>query len=170
MAWQTYTLRAIRAARLAGKRAARAGAKAVEPEHWLDALLCDRATLPFVLKELEIDSRLLKRDARNLVGAGGMMPRSKPRFSKRTTIILEAAAQEARSLGEREIDVHHLLLGVLREGGPAAQLLERHGATRGLLRHAIRTALHIAPPAKCPQCGYDLRATPLRCPECGTEN
>ncbi|HZL38522.1 MAG TPA: Clp protease N-terminal domain-containing protein [Tepidisphaeraceae bacterium] len=169
MPWQTYTLRAIRAARLAGKRAARAGARTVEPEHWLDALLADRAAIPFVLNELNIDIAALKSEARKLAGAGGRAPRSKPRFSKRTTLILEAAAKEAHSLGEREIDARHLLLGVSREGGAAARLLEQHHATPAALRQAIRKALHIAAPARCPECGYDLRATPLRCPECGKD-
>ncbi len=81
--------------------------------------------------------------------------------------ILLKAEDEAQILPTGFVSAEHLLLAIACEGGPAAGLLAGYGATYPILRQQIRKLLHVSPPARCPDCGYDLRATPERCPECG---
>lgn len=49
-----------------------------------------------------------------------------------------AAWREAARLRHPEIDLDHLYLGLLAQGGPAAQLLGGHGITLASARHAVR--------------------------------
>ena len=51
--------------------------------------------------------------------------------------IRSAAAVEAAALGHPEIDVDHLLLGLLVAGGPSARVLAAHGVGAAALRRAV---------------------------------
>ena len=167
MALPNYTSNAIRTAKLAGARAARAGAKTVEPEHLLLAILANREFGQCVFVGLNIDHDSLLTECRKLAGIEVLRRRNKPRLSWRTEKILLKAEDEAQLLRTGLVSVEHLLLAIAHESGPASGLLAGHGATYPVLRQRIRKILHVAPPTRCPDCGYDLRATPERCPECG---
>jgi len=167
MALPHYTAGAIRAARLAGKRAARVGAKRVEPEHLLLALLARECILSLVLTELHIDPAPVLARARSAAGANLAAPRSNPRLSGRMEKVLMNSETEAAAFGQPFVDAHHFLLALLHENGAAAEVLIASGLDENTLRSAIRRVKRIRPPAFCPECGYDLRATPTCCPECG---
>jgi ATP-dependent Clp protease ATP-binding subunit ClpA len=169
MALPHYHRESLRLARLAGLLAARAGAAKVEPEHLLVALLGPRGILTAVLADAGIDREPLWRDARALAAVDRPTRRSKPRISRRMEDLLTAADAEAASFCETSVQPAHLLLALLKEGGPASRFLLMRLGDYSKLRLAVRKVLHLRTPWRCRVCGYDLRATPVRCPECGTE-
>ena len=59
------------------------------------------------------------------------------RFTESARMVIVLAQEEARKLKHDHIGSEHLLLGVVREGDPAADLLIAHGAELGRLRAAI---------------------------------
>lgn len=54
-----------------------------------------------------------------------------------TFLLAAAASDEAERLGHTEVDTDHLLLGLIAVGGPAADLLRRHGVTLHRARQAV---------------------------------
>ena len=169
MALPHYHRNSLRVAKLAGLLAARAGAAKVEPEHLLVAMLCPRGVLTTVLTDAGIEREPLWREARALAEMDRPARRSKPRISRRMENILLTADAESTSLRDTSVQPAHLLLALVKEGGPASQLLLTRVGDYATLRRLIRQSLHLRTPGKCRVCGYDLRATPVRCPECGTE-
>ncbi|GAA1397658.1 Clp protease N-terminal domain-containing protein [Luteococcus peritonei] len=76
----------------------------------------------------------------------------------RTFTLLTTAWHEAQAADAQRITLDHLLLSLLAAGGPASELLARHGATLPSLRAAIRgrevddlATLGITPPAPRPR-------------------
>ena len=59
--------------------------------------------------------------------------------SYRTRRVLSEAADEARRLNSAQIDTPHLLLGLLDEGGAAAQILRQRGLEARALRYWLKT-------------------------------
>jgi ATP-dependent Clp protease ATP-binding subunit ClpA len=70
---------------------------------------------------------------------GEMRPGELP-FTRRAKKALELATREFRSHGCREIEPHHVALGVLRAGGNGAHILAEHGITAPLLGRPARLA------------------------------
>lgn len=58
-------------------------------------------------------------------------------ISKECQKVLAYATEEADHLGNTHIGTEHLFLGLIREGGTAAKLLEDQGKTLGFVRAAI---------------------------------
>jgi Zn-dependent protease len=56
----------------------------------------------------------------------------------RTRRVLSEAADEARGLNSEQIDTPHLLLGLLNEGGAAAQILRQRGLDTRTLRYWLK--------------------------------
>ncbi|HET6248765.1 MAG TPA: Clp protease N-terminal domain-containing protein [Tepidisphaeraceae bacterium] len=168
MSLPNYSRATLGVAKVAGRLAARAGAKRVEPEHLLAALFSRNAIFWRALEELKIEPKQARSRALMLAGTKKAHRASTPRLSGRMESILLTCDEEARALGSRTVEPCHLLLAILREGGAAARLLIEAGAEDLIIRRTLRKLLNVSAPARCPQCGYDLRATPGQCPECGT--
>jgi len=86
-----------------------------------------------------------------------------------TAELLSAAGNEAARLGHERLGPEHLLLGVLAQGGPAAETVAAHGVTLDAARGAVRetdraqlAAVGIAAPE--PVSGLPLEAGDLRWP------
>lgn len=80
------------------------------------------------------------------------------RSTGRSFAILQTAWREAAYLGDHIITLDHLLLGLLMAGGPAAELLARHGARLEPLRQAVRERDQ----ADLQALGIEPRPRPLR--------
>jgi ATP-dependent Clp protease ATP-binding subunit ClpC len=52
--------------------------------------------------------------------------------------VLSHAAEESEALNHEQITTGHLLLGLLRESGPAREWLEKHGLTLAIVREALK--------------------------------
>ena len=106
------------------------------------------------LASLGIDFGAVNRAAEETFGEGaleraGRLARQHGRkrahipFTKDAKKSLELALREAIRLGEREISDRHILLGVLRTGGPVADLLTT-GADPDTLRRALESGFRAA--------------------------
>lgn len=99
------------------------------------------------LASLGIDLDAVNRAAEETFGEGaleraGLLARMRGRkrahlpFTKNAKKVLELALREAIRLGETEITDRHILLGVLRTGGPVTDILTRD-VELGTLRAAL---------------------------------
>ncbi len=112
----------------------------LDAEHILAALLDPEDGVPAeTLRRLGVDlpglrgdlAALLSRRARIQGGSLALGPRAKQ--------ALELAQAEARRLQDDYVSTEHLLLGVAEVGGEGAQLLERFGASREAILHALQS-------------------------------
>jgi ATP-dependent Clp protease ATP-binding subunit ClpA len=80
------------------------------------------------------------------------------RFTERARQVVVLAQDEARALGHPWIGTDHLLLGVLREGGVAAQALGAAGLTLDRARSAVRRVVGESSPAPTGQIPFTAEA------------
>jgi ATP-dependent Clp protease ATP-binding subunit ClpA len=100
--------------------------KFVAPEHILLGLVAEgTGAAANVLKELGVDPRRIRHEVEKLVlGRPVLVTMGHIRLTRRDTMVVEYAVEEARSLNRDYIGSEHLLLGLLRqEEGVAAQVL-----------------------------------------------
>jgi ATP-dependent Clp protease ATP-binding subunit ClpA len=62
---------------------------------------------------------------------------SRPRLSQAAKDVMSCAAEERERLGHVHTGTEHLLLGIIRSGGAAAELLRQHGIDGAQVRHAL---------------------------------
>ncbi|MBI5567509.1 MAG: hypothetical protein HY870_21595 [Chloroflexi bacterium] len=173
-----YTLAAQASLANAATEAATLHAVQLEPEHVLLGLLSpDSGTVWSWFAAIMRDPAALRTIiAAALSGAPQADPSPvEATHSYRTRRVLNEAADEARRLNSEQVDTPHLLMGLLNEGGAAAQILRQRGLETRTLRYWLKnhpvadvqiapphvTAAHAAPPiAQRPAPRPEVRARP----------
>jgi len=112
----------------------------ITPEHLLVTLIEQPGGIvPSVLRKLDLDPAQSARDARGLLAAVSKAYGADVRFSPRMKLITDAAQAEAQRLQDEYVSTEHLLVALATEAGrsPAAQLLQRLGATKDRIFEAL---------------------------------
>jgi ATP-dependent Clp protease ATP-binding subunit ClpA len=104
------------------------GSSCVEPEHLLLALLREAKPLFDDAKIQPMVDEL--RAAVHIEGAAKVSASVDLPLSHLTKKVLAYSAEEAERLKHPHISPEHLLLGLMREPGPAAATLEKYGTRR----------------------------------------
>ncbi|HKH72639.1 MAG TPA: ATP-dependent chaperone ClpB [Vicinamibacterales bacterium] len=112
----------------------------VTPEHLLVALVeQDGGIVPSILGKMNIDPAKMRGEARALVKNLPQAYGGDVRLSPRMKLIFDSAEAEARRLQDDYVSTEHLLVALATEVGrsPAAQLLQRNGATKDAIYAAL---------------------------------
>jgi ATP-dependent Clp protease ATP-binding subunit ClpB len=112
----------------------------VTPEHLLVALAEQSGGIvPSILRKLNIEPANFAGDARALLNGLPQAYGADLRLSPRMNLIFASAEAEAKRLQDDFVSTEHLLLALATEAGrsPAAQLLQRSGATKDALYKAM---------------------------------
>jgi ATP-dependent Clp protease ATP-binding subunit ClpC len=121
-----FTNRAKQVIKLAKKEAQRMNHNYLGTEHLLLGLLkLGQGIAVNVLRNFNLDYELARCEVEKLVGYGPEMQTSgDPALTGRVKKVFEYANEEAALLNHNYIGTEHLLLGLLRQDGIAAQVLE----------------------------------------------
>lgn len=135
--FERYTERARRIVFFARYEASQFGSPYIEPEHFLLALLRERASVDYLVpvsltldglrRELEATLPVLEKTSTSVDLPLGQE-------SKR---ILAYGAEEAERLQAKHIGPQHLLLGMMREETLASAMLRKHGLNLEQLREKL---------------------------------
>jgi ATP-dependent Clp protease ATP-binding subunit ClpB len=112
----------------------------VTPEHLLATLVEQQGGIvPSILRKLNLDPARVTADTRSLLENIPKAYGADTRLSPRMKLIFDSAQAEATRLQDEYVSTEHLLLALAAEAGrsPAAQLLQRHGATKDALYAAL---------------------------------
>jgi ATP-dependent Clp protease ATP-binding subunit ClpB len=112
----------------------------VTPEHLLVALVEQSGGIvPSILRKLNVEPGKFAADARALLGSLPQAYGADLRLSPRMNLIFASAEAEAKRLQDDFVSTEHWLLALATEAGrsPAAQLLQRSGATKDALYTAM---------------------------------
>ncbi len=126
----------------AAESAVRTGSPDVRPSHLLEALLDQRdGPVAAALRGLGVDLGPLRNQAAELVGFSPDVVGAAPTMSRQLQRVAAAAIEHARKAGEEYVWPEHLLLGLVQEGGQAANLLARHGISHETVAPALTAAI-----------------------------
>ena len=167
--FERLTDRARKVMALANQEAQRLNHEYIGTEHILLGLVKEGSGVGAnVLKNLDIDLRMVRLEVEKLVKSGpemvtmGKLPQT-PRAKK----VIEYAIEEARNLNHNYVGTEHLLLGLLREhDGVAAQVLMNLGLKLEEVREEVLNLLGAgveseeAPPQSEPQEPPQMGAPP----------
>jgi ATP-dependent Clp protease ATP-binding subunit ClpB len=112
----------------------------IVPEHLLVTLVEQAGGIvPSILRKLNADPSRVAAEARELLKSLPQAYGGDVRLSPRMKLIVDSAQAEAQRLQDEFISTEHLLLALATEVGrsPAAQLLQRLGATKDALYGAM---------------------------------
>ncbi|HET9195091.1 MAG TPA: ATP-dependent chaperone ClpB [Vicinamibacterales bacterium] len=112
----------------------------VTPEHLLVALAEQSGGIvPSILRKLNLEPANVTGDARSLLNTLPQAYGADLRLSPRMNLIFASAEAEAKRLQDDFVSTEHLLLALATETGrsPAAQLLQRSGASKDALYKAM---------------------------------
>ncbi len=151
-----YTAAAQASLNNAAREAAALHAAELEPEHVLLGLLSpESGTVWSWFAGMMRDPLTLRTViATALAGAPPAETAGQPVPSYRTRRVLSEAADEARRLNSPTLDTPHLLMGLLNEGGAAAQILRQRGLEVRTLRYWLKNhppvEVQLTPPNAAP--------------------
>lgn len=128
----------------ATSRAVKDGHADLTPAHLLLALLtgADNENLTDLLAAVDADQAEVRAGAERLLAALPSVTGSTvapPQASRDLLAVLAEADRQAGVLGDDYLSTEHLLIAIAAKGGPAAEVLERRGATAKKLLDAFET-------------------------------
>ncbi len=140
LSFTNYTAAAQTSLVNAAQEAAALRSAYVQPEHLLLALLSPASGTAWnVLSATVSNPRSLRKSTQEaLAEEPTSMDTAPATYSFRTERVLSEAQDEARRSQSEHVDTTHLLLGLLDEGGAAAQILRRNGLDAQRLRYGAR--------------------------------
>ena len=112
----------------------------VTPEHLLVVLVEQSGGIvPSILRKMSIDPARMAADARALLKSMPQVYGADVRLSPRMKLVFDSAQAEAKRLQDEYVSTEHLLVALATEVGrsPAAQLLQRSGATKDAIFAAL---------------------------------
>ncbi len=144
--YANFTDRARKVMQLANQEAQRFNHEYIGTEHILLGLIKEGSgTAINVLKNLDIDLRLLLWEVERVVPSGPETWSGKLPQTPRTKKVIEYAIEESRFHGHNYVGTEHLLLGLVREEeGVAAQVLTSLGVKLEDVREEVEALLGTA--------------------------
>ena len=135
----------------------------VQPEHLLLSLLSpDSGTAWNVLAGTLRNPSAMQEGLRIvLADATPASEDASPEYGFRIKRTLSEAEDEARRAGHEQVDTSHMLLGLLDEGGAAAQMLRRNGFDAARLRRWLRQPNDVATPIAEPAVSRPVTVRPI---------
>ncbi|OQX29887.1 MAG: ATP-dependent chaperone ClpB [Spirochaeta sp. LUC14_002_19_P3] len=136
-----FTIKSREALEAAGKIAGDSGHAQLDIDHILTALVRQEdGIVPHLLSRLGIASGQLDKELQALLDA---RPRAygdtvQIKLTSRGAAVLKAAEKEADKLKDEYVSVEHLLLAIADSQTPAGELLNKLGAGRGSILHALK--------------------------------
>jgi ATP-dependent Clp protease ATP-binding subunit ClpC len=144
-----FTSGSRRALKLAQQEAERLNHAQIGTEHLLLGLLREEEGVASqVLRELGLQSGDVQRWVERLSTARrrSLLLNPEPDLTPRTKRVLELAMEEAKRRGNSQIDTHHILLGLVRQGdGTAVEVLNHLGVTGRQIRRSTNRLLQQQP-------------------------
>ncbi len=134
MRMDKLTMKSQEAIQEAQRIAEAKGNQELQPEHLLLSLLSDDEGIPVqILQRIGIDLTLLRKDVEaeteRFPKVMGATPMGQIYISARLKKVFDEAWKQAEHLSDEYVSTEHLLLGIVTEGGPASELLQRYNAT-----------------------------------------
>jgi ATP-dependent Clp protease ATP-binding subunit ClpC len=143
--FERFTDRARRVVDLARHEARTLGHDHIGTEHILLGLIEEgRGVGTTALTSMGINLDEMRQAVQDSIGRGAQPPPESEHipFSPQAKKALELSLREANQLGHNYIGTEHILLGLIREGGGAAQLLAGAGVDHGRARQQVIELLH----------------------------
>jgi ATP-dependent Clp protease ATP-binding subunit ClpB len=135
-----YTEKAQEAIVAAQNLASEQNHSEVTPEHLLVVLVeQEGGIVPSILRKMNIDPAKVQTEARALLKSLPQAYGGDVRLSPRMKLIFDSAEAEAKRLQDDYVSTEHLLVALATEVGrsPAAQVLQRNGATKDAIYAAL---------------------------------
>ena len=144
--FERFTDRARNVVRAAQDEARRLGHASIGTEHLLLGLLAEPEGIGArALAALGLSLDGLRAEVERTAGRGEGAPGGHIPFQPRSKKVLELSLREALSLGHNYIGTEHILLGLVREEGVAAQVLATHGVDLAAARQEVVRLLTLGP-------------------------
>ncbi|CAA7056392.1 unnamed protein product [Microthlaspi erraticum] len=137
--FERFTLEAIKVITLSQEEALRHGHNFVGTEQILLGLVGEGTGIAAkALKSMGINLKDARVEVEKIIGRGsGFVVAVEIPFTPRAKRVLELSLAEARQLGHNYINTEHLLLGLVREDGVAARVLENLGVEPSNIRTRV---------------------------------